>query len=175
VLRDGTRYQPDLWNDALGFCIEVDGVANHSIASRMDSDRVRHNRLALELGIAVARFTPHRIRSNPAGVVCRDSGRCRGASRGYARRTAGHVETASQMICGANDLRPRSPQDHPYHRSSGGRGARRALAPGDGGADRPRRPTSREGVERVWDVCNSGAHAAQHSRTLSASAHPPTR
>jgi hypothetical protein len=58
VLRDGTRYQPDLWNDALGFCIEVDGVANHSIASRMDSDRVRHNRLALELGFAVARFTP---------------------------------------------------------------------------------------------------------------------
>ncbi|MEO6714252.1 MAG: DUF559 domain-containing protein [Mycobacteriales bacterium] len=61
VLRDGTRYRPDLWHDALQFCIEVDGVASHSIASRMDSDRVRHNRLALDLDIAVARFTPGRI------------------------------------------------------------------------------------------------------------------
>jgi very-short-patch-repair endonuclease len=69
VLPDGTRYQPDLWHDALEFCIEVDGVATHSIASRMDSDRVRHNRLALDLGITVARFTPGRIERATAEVV----------------------------------------------------------------------------------------------------------
>lgn len=69
VLRDGTRYRPDLWHDALEFCIEVDGVATHSIASRMDSDRERHNRLALDLDIAVARFTPGRIERAVEEVV----------------------------------------------------------------------------------------------------------
>jgi very-short-patch-repair endonuclease len=69
VLPDGTHYQPDLWHDALEFCIEVDGVATHSIASRMDSDRARHNRLALDLEIAVARFTPRRIDRATAAVV----------------------------------------------------------------------------------------------------------
>lgn len=60
LLRDGTRYWPDLWNDALGFCIEVDGVATHSRPSRMEGDRVRDNRMAL-LGIAIARFTAGRV------------------------------------------------------------------------------------------------------------------
>lgn len=68
LLPGGARYQPDLWHEALGFCIEVDGVATHARASRMDADRIRDNRMAL-LGIAVARFTAGRVARDIQAVV----------------------------------------------------------------------------------------------------------
>lgn len=95
LLPDGVRYQPDLWHEALGFCLEVDGLATHTKATRMDGDRIRDNRMSL-LGIAVARFTASRVTREIRAVVGEVAAavavrsRSPQTTRGYAARRRSH-------------------------------------------------------------------------------------
>jgi hypothetical protein len=55
------------WKDA-GVAAEVDSRAYHLSAADQDRTTDRHDRLAA-YGILPLHFTPHRIRTDPAGVI----------------------------------------------------------------------------------------------------------
>ena len=66
--REGERMLPDFYWPHFGKAVEVDGLAAHASADRLDADLKRQNAL-LDMGVELRRFSAREVRRNPSGVV----------------------------------------------------------------------------------------------------------